>query len=419
MRILCVAGLDPSGGAGLSADLRALEFLGLRCYPVTSVITVQNTKDFIKSEPVPAVTVEAQIDAAFAEEVPKAVKVGLTGNAETARMIARKLGDLPMVVDPVFRSSTGFELADDDIIAAYKDALIPGTTVLTPNAHEAGVLSDMDVTDVETAKEACLAISEFGPKAILVKGGHFIRDKGTDVLYFNNEFHAFSGPELPGDTRGTGCTYSSLIAGYLALGFEVIDAVRRAKSDMPIFLRSRPSLTDEETEVRLAVENAVSELVFLLPQELMAEVGNNIAYALDGARGPEGICSLDSRIILKGGRVVTLGKPVFGRDSHVGRVVLAAMTRFPDLRCAMNLRFSEYTLAGAEKAGLTVADFDRTEEPSETSSMSWGTSKALGQGRADLIFDRGSVGKEPMIRLLARDPEDLISKLTSLVGMRS
>jgi hydroxymethylpyrimidine/phosphomethylpyrimidine kinase len=272
---------------------------------------------------------------------------------------------------------------------------------------------------VETAKEACLAISQFGSKAILVKGGHFIDSKGTDVLYFDNEFIKFSGQVFPGHVRGTGCTYSSLIAGYLAKGFDIPDAVKNAKADMKFFLQTRPALTDDQTEVWQALETAVAEIVHLLPPEMIAEVGCNIAFAMKVAKGPEGICSLDSRLIIKAGRVVTLGRPVFGRDSHVGRVVMAAMGHYPELRCAMNLRYSEQTINRAREAGLQVHQFDRTNEPSDTSSMSWGTDQALRQGRADLIFDRGSVGKEPMIRLLAEDPEDLISKLTLLVGKRS
>lgn len=434
MSVICVAGIDPSGGAGLAADMRALNFLGLDCCPIASTITAQNSLEFFGQMPVSVEMVESQIDAllpggavsgkttppdatiwnpAFAGKIPKAVKIGLLGNAETIEMLAAKFGGLPVVVDPVLRSSSGAQLADEKMIEVYREKLFPAATLITPNAHEASALSGIEVTDIESAKSACLALSKFCT-GVLVKGGHFEREKGNDVLFFNGEFHMIEGEDIKGGARGTGCTYSVLIAGYLASGFEVPEAVKRAKIDMPLFLK--PELDGEKKKVWLAVEKAVGELVFLLPGEMIAEVGNNIAFALEGAGSPDGMCSLDSRLILKGRKVVTFGRPVFGRDSHVGRVVLAAMRHFPELRCAMNLRYSEEMLAAAKSAGLTVAQFDRTHEPAETSSMEWGTSKALGSGRADVVFDLGSVGKEPMIRLLARNPEDLLTKLALLVG---
>jgi len=419
MRVLCVAGLDPSGGAGLAADIRALGFLGIDAYPVASVLTVQNSREFVSFEPVKTIKIENQIDAAFGEEPPKAVKVGLLGNVDVIRMLSARLRRLPVVVDPVFRSSSGFELIDQSMLEAYEEALFPNTTVLTPNAHEAGVLAGMNVSDVESAKRSARIISESGVKAVLVKGGHFTDDKGTDVLYFENEFRILPGPVFPDHVRGTGCTYSSLIAGYLAKEYSIPDAVKMAKSNMRFFLMARPALNDEQTEVWQALDKAIDEIVHLLLPEMIAEVGNNVAFALKDAMGPEGLCSLDSRLILKAGRVITLGRPVFGRDSHVGRVVLAAMSHYPELRCAMNLRFSDDILVSATDAGLDMLQFDRKEEPPGESSMSWGTARALEEGRADIVFDRGSVGKEPMIRLLAKDPEDLISKLTLLVGKHS
>ncbi len=423
--VLCIAGLDPSGGAGLAADIRALDSLGVHSFPVASTLTVQNSRDFSRMEPVAVDLINDQIDAALGEEMPGAVKVGMLANVEIIKMLAGRFEGIPVVVDPVMRSSTGFEIVDEEMLAAYKSSLIPNSAVVTPNASEASALAGMEVVDIETAKKACLAIHDLGPKAVVVKGGHFTSDKGTDILYDGEGFHEFASAEFQGDPRGTGCTFSSLIAGYLALGFRTVEVVKRAKSDMGRVLASSscrspgfsPHTSPEKMDVWLAVHKAASELVAILIPGMIAEVGNNIAFALENPVSLNDVCSLDSRFVVRGPRVVTMGAPLFGRDSHVGRVLLAAMKHDPATRCVINLRYSEKTLALAGNAGLKIASFDRTNEPASASSMEWGTDEALREhGQADLIFDLGSVGKEPVIRLLARDPTDALEKLRKIQG---
>ncbi len=425
--VLCIAGLDPSGGAGLSADMRALEFLGVGCFPVASALTVQNSGSFAALEPVSAGIIGRQIDAALGEAAPGAVKVGLLGSVENIELLARKLPDIPLVVDPVIRTSTGFNVVNDEMLAAYEELLFPRATLVMPNAYETSVLTGQKVTDVETAKKACPVIADMGPKVVLVKGGHFESERGSDVLYVDGDFHVLAGTELRGDVRGTGCTFSALIAGYLALDFGIVEAVKRAKLDMaralefsvhkePKHIAFSEHLSEGQRNVWLAVQKAASEIGSILPPEMVAEVGNNIAYALEGAESPEDVCSLDSRLVLKGSRIVTMGLPVFGRKSHIGRVVMAAVKHDPNLRCALNLRYSEKTLDIAGDVGFKVATFDREHEPDQASSVEWGTARALQDfGSADIVYDLGAKGKEPMIRLLATNPEEAVNKLRKIV----
>ena len=398
--------------------MRALNFLDVGCFPVVSALTVQNSGRFAALEAVSAELMERQIDAALDEKTPGSVKVGLLANAEQIEMLARKLGNFLLVVDPVMRSSTGFDIVDDDMLAAYKNTLFPKATLVTPNAYEASELAGSDVTDIESAKRACLAIAELGSRAVLVKGGHFDSEKGTDVLYLDGDFHLLAGAEQETELRGTGCTYSSLIAGYMATGHELLQSAEQAKTHMNSFLEPQDggTLSQAQMEVWLAVHSAAASLISILPPDFIAEVGNNIAFALEGASTPDDVCSLDSRLVVKSGKVVTLGTPVFGRDSHVGRVVLAAMRHYPDLRCALNLRYSENTLSIIKQINLNTGRFDRLSESHSKSSMEWGTDTALqNSGRLDIIYDTGSVGKEPMIRLLATDPGAAIGMLRRIL----
>ena len=141
-------------------------------------------------------------------------------------------------------------------------------------------------------------------------------------------------------------------------------------------------------------------------------------YALPEADSPEDYCSLDSRLLDKGSHVVTLGMPVFGRISHVGRVALAAMNHDANMRSAMNLKYSDALVSHMEEIGLSICSFSRAEQPEDSRSMEWGTGKAISVlGYVpDVVFDKGGVGKEPMIRLLAENPEELLVKLRKVIG---
>jgi len=427
--VICLAGLDPSGHAGISADIRALEYLGLRPLPIVSVLTVQNSTSMVEFQPVSMDIISKQYDAVMAEERPAAAKLGILGSAELAEYAVEKLSEagIPIVTDPVLATSTGHSLVDDELLMAYREAVIPRATVVTPNAHEASVLSGIAVEDPETAREACEIIFKLGPKAVLVKGGHFHRGRATDILYDGKEFHVLEGREIPGELRGTGCTLSSLIAGHIAMGQDIPEAAAKAKQD---FVRAieissqhgkKITFTDhldkEKAEVWHSVNRAVTDILTVLPPKLIAEVGNNIAFALPGANGPEDICSLDSRMLAKGDSVITMGTPVFGRKSHVGRVVLAAMSHDKDIRCAMNLRFSHDLVRIIGNAGLSIGEFSREEQPEDASSMEWGTGMAISDlGHVpDAVFDTGGIGKEPMVRLLARNPQEILGKLRKIL----
>lgn len=428
--VLCAGGLDPSGGAGLAADIRALAFLKVDCLPVASAFTAQNSRNFYSLEPVTSKSFERALRSAIEETKPGAFKSGLLGSVENVKVLASlvKKNKAPFVLDPVFKSSTGYTFADKKIIEAYKNKLFPLASLVTPNASEASVLTGIKVKDVQSAKKACLAISEHWPKAVLVKGGHFTSQKGTDILYFGKEFYLLTGTELPGNPRGTGCTYASLIAGYLAMGLEVPDAVSRAKEDMARALafsqtnksarvQLSESFTKERREVWLAVQKAAYEALSIITPELMPEVGINIGFSLKNAKGLDDVCTLDSRIVLKGKRPVTIGTPVFGKDSHVAKVILAAVKRDRNTRSAMNLKYSDTFINIIRNMGLRVVSFDRSGEPGKKSTMEWGTGRAfeaLGS-TPDAIFDLGAKGKEPMIRLLASNPEELLEKLRDIL----
>jgi hydroxymethylpyrimidine/phosphomethylpyrimidine kinase len=154
-----------------------------------------------------------------------------------------------------------------------------------------------------------------------------------------------------------------------------------------------------------------------LPPELVPEVGMNLAYALPYPQGYQEVCGVEGRIVKVGERVRRVGEVRFGGSRHIARVIMSALTADPEMRCAMNIRFSEERVVELRTMGLSVGSFDRSNEPDMVSSMEWGTAEAIkGSGHVpDVIFDRGGRGKEPMIRVLGRDPEEVLRKIAHLM----
>ncbi len=236
--VLCIAGLDPSGYSGLSADFRALQFLGVHCLPIASTLTVQNSKAFTEHLPAPAEFIVRQLDTVLECETPGAIKLGMLGSHELAKILAEYLSDIriPIITDPIFMTSTGASVIDDEIMDAYIHDIFPVSHMVTPNAPEAEILTGLKADDPEMAEDVCNIIMDSGPGAVLLKGGHFKVSIGTDVFCDSSGCQIIPGKHIDVKVRGTGCAYSSLIAGNLSIGMDTLDAVRKAKLDMTLAL---------------------------------------------------------------------------------------------------------------------------------------------------------------------------------------
>ena len=231
--VLTVAGSDPSGGAGLQADLKTIHRHHAYGAAIATLLTAQDTRGVQKVEVLSVALVRAQLETLLDDMTPQAAKTGALGSPEIVRevgLIANAVS-FPWVVDPVWGPTRGERLSTGDLVEALRRHLIPFATVVTPNAAEAAELSGLPVRNVEEAAVAAERIASFGAKSVLVTGGHLEgAAQGTDLL-----LHEGVVRELParllalGDFHGTGCALSSAIATRLALGEDVPTAVTRAK----------------------------------------------------------------------------------------------------------------------------------------------------------------------------------------------
>lgn len=232
--VLTIAGSDPSGGAGIQADLKAFAANGVYGMAAVTALTAQNTQGVTGVELLPPHFVRAQIKAVFADVRVDAVKIGMIATAEIAAAVADALSTYPtppIVLDPVMVAKGGALLLQEDAMEALRITLLPIATILTPNLPEAARLLERPEASGrdEMAAQAC-ALAALGPQAALVKGGHLTGDESPDVLWDGAALHWFEGTRtLTKNTHGTGCTLSSTIAAQIAKGLAPSAAVAQAK----------------------------------------------------------------------------------------------------------------------------------------------------------------------------------------------
>ncbi len=241
---LTIAGSDPSGGAGIQADLKTFHQRGVYGASVITLLTVQNTQQVSSVEILSPQMVGDQLQAVLEDIPPTAAKTGALGNEEIVSLIAETARNFrfPLVVDPVMISKHGQPLMAEQARAAMERLLLPKAYLITPNLPEASELTHIRVHDLATMKESAVKIAAMGSHAVLVKGGHLESD-AVDVLYWKESFTYYRSPRIPTmHTHGTGCTYSACIAAELAKGRELPDAVAIAKRFITRAIETNPGL---------------------------------------------------------------------------------------------------------------------------------------------------------------------------------
>ena len=429
---LTIAGSDSGGGAGIQADLKTFSANGVYGMSAVTSVTAQNTLGVQAVHNLPPEAVAAQIDSVLSDIGAQANKTGMLANAQIIAAVAdtlRAYPDIPLVVDPVMIAKSGDALLESEAVSTLVEKLVPLATVVTPNLDEAKALTGIDASDLEGMKAIGRKLFDMGPGHVLVKGGH-LAGPATDVLFDGAAFETFEAERI--DTRcthGTGCTFASAITAGLAKGASVAEAVGGAKTYLTGALRhavplggghgpvhhfhelyrdaERLSVLDQLAAAARRLENAHAG-------DLVPEVQCNLGMGLAGARSADDVAAFPGRLIRVRRDIRSVAPPEFGASSHVARIILTAMRKDPAKRSVMNIRYDESILDACRGLGLSVASFDRHEEPLESkqregSSLEWGTARVIEeQGFVpDIVYDLGDEGKEPMIRVIAGDPEQV------------
>lgn len=246
--VLTIAGSDSSGGAGIQADLKTMSAIGVFGTSAITAITAQNTCEVRAIQGIAPDIVRQQIEAVLDDLPCHTVKLGMLYARPTIEAIADCLAHYPLdhiVLDPVMVSTSGCRLIEEEAIEAVKSLLLPRATLVTPNIPEAEILSGLPVTNEREMELAARRLFQIGCRAVLIKGGHLEGDESYDLLFTPQADPVrYTSPRIATrNTHGTGCTFSSAIASYLALGRDLPDAVAAAKTYLTRALEAGADVT--------------------------------------------------------------------------------------------------------------------------------------------------------------------------------
>jgi hydroxymethylpyrimidine/phosphomethylpyrimidine kinase len=438
-KVLSIAGSDSGGGAGIQADLKTILSLGGYGMSAITALTAQNTLGAQAISLVEPDFVAKQIQAVLSDIGADCVKTGMLGNGEIVKVVADQLlkyGVQKLVVDPVILSKTGSVLLDESGRKEMVEKLFPICYLLTPNIPEAEIFYGKKINSVSDMKKAAKKLMKMGPKFVLVKGGH-LKDAPVDVLHDGNQDYEFQTQRVrTRHTHGTGCTLSAAISTFLAGGMPVMESIDKAKRYLYRALRfsmgigkgigplNHYALIAREiarSEVIEELDKALERLKRLNIGHLIPEVQSNLAYAIPYAETVNDVASFPGRIVRLVNTIDTLTGARFGASRQIHHLVLAAMEYDAQRRAAMNLSYSDVLVKRIRSLGFSVAEFDRSRTPpdlqqEEGSTLAWGVQDVMEElGRVpDAIFDRGAVGKVPLIRLFATAPSSIVDLVARL-----
>lgn len=430
---LTIAGSDSIGGAGIQADLKAFASLGVHGCSALTCITAQNTTRITRIDAVPPESLRAQIEAVLEDMTPGGVKTGAIYSAENVEVITGILSGkgIPLIIDPVLVSTTGAKLARENFAAMLRKKLIPICALVTPNVSEAEALTGIKVTDIEQAAKAAEQLQSIGASGVLIKG---IPGEGTISDYLamaDGSTNILSSTKLPGEYHGTGCILSALITGHIALGDDVCTAVIKSRGTVFGLIEKGAApgkgikILDPLGQILVEAEkgpvlDTLERMRAIIEKDLavglLPEVGSNLGFAIPAPQSEADVAGYTGRIVREGKCPKVVGCARFGASKHIARIIVAANRQNALIRSAMNIKCNDGNLDACRRAGLSVSSFSREREPEGVSSMDWGTIEAIAAFGSvpDAIWDAGGHGKEPMIRILGKNPDEVLEKLSRI-----
>lgn len=429
---LSIAGSDSSGGAGIQADIKTFSMLNISSATVITAVTAQNSSGVENILVCPEDFVLDQLNAVFADGNICGIKTGMLYSSGIIKLVASFLSDLdiPIVVDPVMTAEAGGRLIDDDAQKILQDLLLPISSIATPNRMEAEKIAGVKIKCEKDAEIAARKIFDLGAKIVIVTGGHL---NGTDI-YYDGDLEKIKGNLIEGRTHGAGCTYSSLLLSLLVMGYTPLESAKISKRFLERSIEVSRMIGEKGGSVNQTIWLLDDFDRFNTLQELkesfyklisikklgiiIPEVGSNFGLSIHYPKSLDDIAAVEGRITKIDENKVRYGCISFGSSEHVARMILTANRYDKRVRSAINIRFSEDLLDICRKVNLSMAEFDRKNEPENRSTMEWGVSESIkkfGNRIPDVIYDQGGVGKEPMIRIFGESAYSVVEKIKKII----
>jgi hydroxymethylpyrimidine/phosphomethylpyrimidine kinase len=422
MNILSIGGSDPSSGAGIQSDIKTFSNHDVYGFTVVTAITSQNTRKVTSVEPVSAKSLMAQIDSILSDFHIDAIKIGMVYNSQIIKVIHSKLRNIkvPIVIDPIIKSTTGATLLKKSALYDYRKMIVPLADVITPNKHEAKVLSG-----ISNINKSAKKIQLMGANCVIITGATSSNGKISDFILEENKKYVISGKKIPIRNHGSGCNYSASIAVSLAKGNTIRYAVKAAKDYVYQSIKNSKNIGKGVHITHKNTSNGMRELSYSINHfkqikniyKVIPECQTNFVFAKKNPKIIKDVLGISGRLVKSGKEVVTAGEIVYGGSQHVGTAVIQVNKKFPEVRSGINIKYDPKIIAKAKKSKFTVLSYDRSKEPKkskqkENSSISWGISNTLNAKSPDIIYHKGDVGKEPMILIFGNNPDDVIRKVS-------
>ena len=424
MNILSIGGSDTSSGAGIQSDIKLFSNNGFYPLTVITAITSQNTKKINSIEPVSMRSLESQMESVLSDFHIDAVKIGMVFNSQNIKTIYSKLKNskFPIVVDPIIKSTTGRLLLKRNALPDYRKMIIPLADVITPNRYESKVL-----TGFTDARKSAKKIQTMGAKNVIITGFSESNNKISDFILEPNNQYKISGKKIPIINHGSGCDYSASIVQSLAKGLTVSKSVRIAKKFVYKSIKNSISIGKGINITHQEIPKDAKDLLHAIDEfkqirnihRIIPECQTNFVLAKTNPKTINDVLGISGRLVKAGKEIISAGEIVYGGSLHVASAVIHVNKKFPEILSCVNIKYDTKIIAKAKKIGLIVLSYDRNKEPKniktkENSSIIWGISSILKTKCPDLVFHKGDFGKEPMILIFGKTPNDVIKKVSKL-----
>ena len=430
MNLLSIGGSDPSSGAGIQSDVKT--FATLNAYGLTTItaITSQNTSKFGVIEPVSKNILKNQLDSILSDFIIDGIKIGMVYNSEIIKTVydALKKLSVPIILDPVIKSTTGGMLIKKSAVIDFKKYLIPISTVITPNKFEAEFISNSKINSKNSLQKVAKIIQGMGSKSIVITGLELKKNYITDFVMTENQ-NFIENKKIHKSNHGSGCNYSASMTFSLAQGKSILESAKFAQKF------TFDSITDAQKVGKgLAITHKKSDQkYFELTKAInkfmeieniycrIPECQTNFVFSKKSPKSIMDVLGISGRIVKTGNKVTQVGDLEYGGSEHVATAIITMNKKFSHIRSAINIKFQKETITKLERNGFIVKNYDRINEPkmsknNEGSSIKWGINRALKDSREppDAIFHKGDFGKEPMIIIFGTNPDSVIEKISKI-----
>jgi len=432
MNVLSIGGSDPSSGAGIQSDIKTFSSFNVHCLTVITAITCQNTSIFGIVEPISQKILKNQLESVMSDFKIDGIKIGMVYNSQIIKVLYHQLKKLkvPIVIDPVLKSTTGGSLIEISAIKDFQKFIIPLATVITPNKFEAEILSKTKINAKNKLKKVAKIIQKMGAKNVVITGIETKNNQISDFVLEKNKWYFISGDKISKINHGSGCNYSAAIIFALGKNKSIRESVRFAKQFTYNSIKNAKNLgrgiaiTDiqEYDKINSELSDAITKFIEIKNiYKNIPECQTNFVYSKQKPKSTKDILGISGRIVKTGKHVIVAGNLTYGGSKHVATAVLTMNKKFPQICSAINLKYQNSTISKIKKSKLIVSSYDRSQESKnmklKNSTIEWGIKNVINHSKKvpDIIYHKGDFGKEPMITVFGENPNNVLKKILKIV----